>query len=95
MPTYDYRCKSCGHEFEELQSMTENALTVCPKCAEPTLRRAMGSGAGVIFKGSGFYLTDYRKSNSAPSTSKPTDSSSSDKPKSDPPAPKPSTDKNE
>ncbi len=84
MPTYDYRCKSCGHEFEEFQTMSSDPLTMCPKCAKPTLKRLMSSGAGLIFKGSGFYLTDYKKSNtssssSAKSESKP-DSNSESKP---------------
>ncbi len=69
MPTYEYRCKSCGHEFEEFQSMTADPLVVCPKCAEPSLKRVLGSGAGMIFKGSGFYLTDYKKNSASPSTS--------------------------
>jgi putative FmdB family regulatory protein len=63
MPTYEYRCKSCGHEFEEFQMMSADPLIMCPKCAKPTLKRLMSSGVGLIFKGSGFYLTDYKKSN--------------------------------
>ncbi len=65
MPTYEYRCKSCGYEFEEFQSMSAEKLVICPKCAEPSLRRLMSSGVGLLFKGSGFYLTDYKKSNSS------------------------------
>ncbi len=87
MPTYEYRCKSCGHEFEELQPMTADPLTVCPKCAEPSLRRVLGSGVGMIFKGSGFYQTDYRKSNSSPASSDKTDPSSSSASSTPPPAP--------
>src|SRR5436305_9930432 len=60
MPTYDYRCESCGHEFEEMQSFKEDPLTVCPKCHEAALRRLFGTGAAILFKGSGFYETDYR-----------------------------------
>jgi putative FmdB family regulatory protein len=60
MPTYDYHCDACEHEFEEFQSMTEEPLKKCPKCKKPKLRRLFGSGAAVIFKGSGFYQTDYR-----------------------------------
>lgn len=60
MPTYHYRCKSCGHEFEEFQSMSEDALTLCPECGKHRLVRVI-SGAGLVFKGSGFYLTDYKK----------------------------------
>jgi len=59
MPTYQYRCHDCGHEFEEFQSMTEEAISVCPKCHGRT-RRLISGGAGLLFKGSGFYITDYR-----------------------------------
>jgi len=69
MPTYEYRCKSCGYEFEEFQSMSAEKLVICPKCAEPSLRRLMSSGVGLLFKGSGFYLTDYKKSTSSASSS--------------------------
>lgn len=61
MPTYEYECSTCGHAFEELQSMTEAKLTKCPKCKKNKLHRLIGSGSGVIFKGSGFYETDYKK----------------------------------
>ena len=60
MPTYDYRCKSCGHEFEEFQSITAKPLKKCPECKKMQLQRLIGTGAGIIFKGSGFYETDYR-----------------------------------
>jgi putative FmdB family regulatory protein len=60
MPTYEYACESCGHEFEEFQSITARPLKKCPRCRKPKLRRLIGTGAGVIFKGSGFYQTDYR-----------------------------------
>ena len=60
MPTYDYRCDACGHEFEEFQSMTASPLRKCPECKKLKLKRLIGTGAGVIFKGSGFYETDYR-----------------------------------
>ena len=69
MPTYEYRCRSCGHEFEEFQSMSSDPLTMCPKCAKPSLKRLMSSGVGLVFKGSGFYLTDYKKSNSSAGSS--------------------------
>ncbi|MDL1894245.1 zinc ribbon domain-containing protein, partial [Sphingobacteriales bacterium CHB3] len=62
MPTYQYLCRNCGHQLEELQSFTEPALTQCPECKQETLARVMGSGSGVIFKGKGFYKTDYVKS---------------------------------
>ena len=60
MPTYDYVCHACSHRFEEFQSMTAAPLTKCPSCNKPTLERLIGTGAGVIFKGSGFYQTDYK-----------------------------------
>lgn len=60
MPTYDYVCESCGHELEVFQSMSEKPKRKCPACGAMKLSRRIGSGAGVIFKGSGFYETDYR-----------------------------------
>lgn len=60
MPTYDYICNACKHEFEEFQSMSAKTLTKCPKCGKPKLERKIGIGAGVLFKGGGFYETDYR-----------------------------------
>ena len=60
MPTYDYQCGGCGHEFEEFQSFSEKALTTCPKCKKKKLQRLFGTGAAILFKGSGFYETDYR-----------------------------------
>jgi putative FmdB family regulatory protein len=60
MPTYDYVCDACGHEFEEFQSITEPVLRKCPECKKQKLRRLFGAGAAVVFKGSGFYQTDYR-----------------------------------
>ncbi len=60
MPTYDYICDACEHQFEEFQSIKEEPLKKCPKCGKNKLRRAFGTGAAVIFKGSGFYQTDYR-----------------------------------
>lgn len=65
MPTYDYECSSCGHTFEEFQSITEKHLKKCPKCKKSTLQRLIGSGSGVIFKGSGFYQTDYKNKSSS------------------------------
>ncbi|MFM1941474.1 MAG: hypothetical protein RI897_456 [Verrucomicrobiota bacterium] len=67
MPTYEYICEKCGHSFDMFQSMSADAIEVCPKeqCAKPRwgkgkVKRAIGGGAGLIFKGSGFYITDYR-----------------------------------
>jgi len=61
MPIYEYQCSNCGHLFDELQKMSEPPLTKCPACGQNTLQRLIGSGGGIIFKGSGFYLTDYKK----------------------------------
>jgi len=60
MPTYQYLCKNCGFEFEKFQSITARPLRKCPKCGKAHVKRLIGTGAGVIFKGSGFYQTDYR-----------------------------------
>ena len=60
MPTYEYVCDACGHEMEEFQSITAKPLKKCPSCGKLKLRRLIGTGAGIIFKGSGFYETDYR-----------------------------------
>src|SRR6476659_4425583 len=60
MPTYDYKCDACGHAFEKFQSITAAPLRKCPKCGKAKVKRLLGTGAGVIFKGSGFYTTDYR-----------------------------------
>jgi putative FmdB family regulatory protein len=60
MPTYEYHCDACDHNFDEFQSMSEEPLKKCPKCKKPKLRRVFGTGAAILFKGSGFYETDYR-----------------------------------
>lgn len=60
MPTYEYVCDACGHAFELFQQMTDPVRRKCPECAELKLRRLIGTGAGVLFKGPGFYETDYR-----------------------------------
>ncbi len=60
MPTYEYQCEACGHEFEQFQPITASPLRRCPACGKRKLRRLIGPGAGVIFRGSGFYQTDYR-----------------------------------
>ena len=60
MPTYDYVCDSCKHEFEAFESIKADPQKVCPECTEPKLRRKIGAGAAILFKGSGFYQTDYR-----------------------------------
>jgi len=60
MPTYEYKCDACGNEFERFQSITAEPIKRCPKCGKNKVRRLIGTGAGLIFKGSGFYITDYR-----------------------------------
>lgn len=60
MPTYDYECTACGHRFEEFQSISAEPLTKCPACKKKKLQRLFGTGAAIVFKGSGFYQTDYR-----------------------------------
>ena len=71
MPTYDYRCLKCAREFEVYQGIKEAPLKTCPKC-KGKIQRQIGSGAGFIFKGSGFYATDYRKGAASPTAgSKP------------------------
>ncbi|MBL8018644.1 MAG: zinc ribbon domain-containing protein [Leptospirales bacterium] len=70
MPTYSYQCQDCGHEYDALQSIKAEPDTVCPKC-KGRVERLIGAGAGIHFKGTGFYVTDYKKSSSSPSTSSP------------------------
>ena len=60
MPTYSYVCDACEHGFEEFHSMSQDALKKCPNCGKLKWRRLIGGGAGLIFKGSGFYITDYK-----------------------------------
>lgn len=60
MPTYDYKCQACGREFEKFQSITSSPIKKCPHCGKNQVKRLIGAGAGLIFKGSGFYVTDYR-----------------------------------
>ncbi len=61
MPTYEYVCAKCGHEMEAFHSMKDASLTKCPACRKSSLKRKVGGGAGLIFKGTGFYITDYKK----------------------------------
>ncbi|MFH0944534.1 MAG: FmdB family zinc ribbon protein [Planctomycetota bacterium] len=84
MPTYDYECQACGNRHEVFQGITEGTLRKCPECGKLRLRRLIGTGGGIIFKGSGFYETDYRSSSykaqankeaSAPATTDKADSS--------------------
>ena len=60
MPTYAYKCDHCDHEFDLFQSITAEPIRKCPKCHKMKVRRLIGTGAGILFKGSGFYCTDYR-----------------------------------
>src|SRR5436305_13502242 len=78
MPTYDYICDACGHEFEAFESIKADAQTTCPACHEEKLRRKIGAGAAILFKGSGFYQTDYRSDSykKKAEADKPGDSSS-------------------
>lgn len=72
MPTYEYECKKCGHLFEILQSIKDSPLRKCPACGKNALQKVISGGAGLIFKGSGFYLTDYKeKPAKAKDTGKP------------------------
>jgi len=96
VPTYEYLCEKCGYEFEKFQSITAKPLRKCPSCGKSGAKRLIGTGAGVIFKGSGFYQTDYRsesykkaekkeKEDTAEKkkTTESKDSKTSEKPKSD------------
>ena len=69
MPTYEYRCEACGNEWEAFQSITAEPIRKCPQCAKNKARRLISTGAGLIFKGSGFYLTDYARANGKKSES--------------------------
>ena len=86
MPTYEYKCDACGHAFEKFQPITSNAIRKCPKCGKNKVRRLISAGGGLIFKGSGFYITDYRdkgygesaKADTAASAEKPAESKSTE-----------------
>ncbi len=82
MPTYEYICAKCGHEMEAFQPMKDEALKRCPACKKQALKRQIGGGAGLIFKGTGFYITDYKKKPAAPAAAgaAKTDSPSTSKP---------------
>lgn len=83
MPTYEYKCKACEHQFEQFQSMKDAALTKCPECGKKQLERLIGTGGAIIFKGSGFYQTDYRSDSykkSADADGKPASTAAADKP---------------
>jgi putative FmdB family regulatory protein len=80
MPTYDYQCRKCDHTWELFQPITAKPVKKCPECGKPSARRVIGPGAGIIFKGSGFYQTDYRSDSykkGAEAAKKATDSTGS------------------
>jgi putative FmdB family regulatory protein len=82
MPTYDYACRLCDHQFESFHSIKDEPLVKCPSCGKKGLRRLIGTGAGIIFKGSGFYETDYKRSSGSPTSGDSGgESTTSDKPK--------------
>lgn len=78
MPTYEYVCESCKYEFEAFQNMSEDPLKQCPECNKKQLKRKIGTGAGIIFKGSGFYGTDYRSESYNAAANKEKESSKTD-----------------
>jgi putative FmdB family regulatory protein len=73
MPTYEYICDACEHEFEQFQSITADPVKECPECRKKKVRRKISTGAGIIFKGGGFYETDYRSKNYKESAKKESD----------------------
>ena len=85
MPTYDYICNNCGYEFEEFHSMSADPVNLCPKCGHLSVERKISGGSGLIFKGSGFYITDYAKKKSSPKSENiKADKKSDNKPKTKP-----------
>ncbi len=84
MPTYEYACPKCGYQFEQFQSMRDEPIKKCPKCKKTGVKRLLGTGAGLIFKGSGFYITDYKKKTGSSTSSSESKSSSDSKPASTP-----------
>lgn len=71
MPTYDYKCDACGYRFEKFQSITAEPERICPVCGERNVTRLLTGGSGLIFKGSGFYITDYKNKKSSEAPAKP------------------------
>jgi putative FmdB family regulatory protein len=68
MPTYDYKCEHCNNTFEFFQSMKDDPMTLCPECGHEALKKLVSLPAGLIFKGTGFYLTDYAKKKTSPTS---------------------------
>jgi putative FmdB family regulatory protein len=93
MPTYEYACPKCGHSFELFQSMRDEPIKRCPKCGKLGVKRLVGSGAGLIFKGSGFYITDYKKKSPEKSGSEKPAAKSEKPTSSDKPAKSPASEK--
>ena len=87
MPTYDYKCTACGHTFDELQKFSDPPLTKCPKCKKNKLERLFGGGGAVIFKGGGFYETDYRRAGEKGDAGKSETKDTASDAKADTPAP--------
>lgn len=97
MPTYCYACDSCGHSFEEFQPITAKPVKICPKCKRRSVKRVIHGGSGLIFKGSGFYITDHRSKSYQDAAKKDSDSTPAKEPapkaKTDPSGPAPKTEK--
>jgi putative FmdB family regulatory protein len=93
MPTYEYECDSCHHRYELYQSITSKPTKKCPACGKRTAKRLIGAGSSILFKGSGFYQTDYRSDNYKKGAKAETDAASAtakkDKPENKPAATKP------
>ena len=92
MPTYAYVCDACGHSFEEFQPITAKPLKTCPRCRRRSIKRIIQGGAGLIFKGSGFYITDHRSKNYQDAAKKESDAAAPKEPAPKEPAPKQNTD---
>src|SRR5690242_2493950 len=92
MPTYDYVCQDCSHAFEHFQSMSSDPLKTCPQCKKDALKRLIGAGGALIFKGTGFYCTDYKKPSPDAKVEKAKEASKQVKESSPAPAPAPAAD---
>ena len=83
MPTYEYACDACGHQFEQFQSITATPVKKCPSCGKRKVKRLISGGAGFLFKGNGFYITDYRSDGYKKAAKKDSESGSAKSDKSD------------